>query len=83
MTEIDFTAIPARDTCFCKRILPINARQWKSLTIFIKALSGMLARLHRGRKDMLGSMDGKHGAVYVEYVSLMVSCYWTKVFISA
>ena len=25
---------------------------------------------------MLGSMDGKHGGVYVEYVSLMVSCYW-------
>ena len=30
---------------------------------------------------MLGSMDGKHGEVYVEYVSLMVSCYWIKAFI--
>ena len=28
---------------------------------------------------MLGSMDGKHGEVYVEYVSLMVSYYWIKV----
>ena len=25
---------------------------------------------------MIGSMDGKHGGVYVEYVSLMVSYYW-------
>ena len=24
---------------------------------------------------MLGSSDGKHGGVYVEYVSLIVSCY--------
>ena len=37
----------------------------------------------RLRRDMhmLGSMDGKHRGVYVEYVSLMVSCYWIKVFI--
>ena len=28
---------------------------------------------------MLGSMDGKHRGVYVEYVSLMFSCYWVKV----
>ena len=30
---------------------------------------------------VLGSIDGKHvhGGVYVEYVSLMVSCYWIKV----
>ena len=32
---------------------------------------------------MLGSMDGKHGGVYVEYVSLMVSCYRIKVFMTA
>ena len=32
---------------------------------------------------ILGSMDGKHGGVYVEYVSLMVSCYWIKVLITA
>ena len=31
---------------------------------------------------MLGSMDGKHGVVYLEYVSLIVSCYWIKVFIT-
>ena len=30
---------------------------------------------------MLGSMDAKHGGVYVEYVSLMVSCCWIKAFI--
>ena len=27
---------------------------------------------------MLGSIDGKHGGVYVEYV-VRVSCYWIKV----
>ena len=27
---------------------------------------------------MLGSMDGKHGGVYVEYVSLMSSCQLDK-----
>ena len=32
---------------------------------------------------MLGAMDGKHRGVYVEYVSLIVSCYWLKVFITA
>ena len=29
----------------------------------IKALLGMLARLPWGRRDMLGSMNGKHGGV--------------------
>ena len=29
---------------------------------------------------MLGAMDGKHGGVYVEYVSLIVSCCWIKLF---
>ena len=38
-------------------------------------------RLPWGRRDLLGPMDGKHGVVYVECVSLMVSCYWIKVFI--
>ena len=49
----------------------------------IKALLGMLARLPWGRRDMLGSMDGNNGGVKVEYVSLIVSCYWIKVFIAA
>ena len=51
----------------------------------IRSLLGMLARLPKGRRDMhmLGSMDGKHGGVYAEYVSLMVSFYWIKVFITA
>ena len=52
-------------------------------TAYVKALLGMLARLPWGRRDMLGSMDGKHGGVYVEYVSPMVYCYWIKVFITA
>ena len=49
----------------------------------IKALLGMLARLPWGRRYiLLDSMDGKHG-VSVECVSLMVSCYWITVFITA
>ena len=32
---------------------------------------------------MLSSIDGKHGGVYVECVSLVVCCYWIKVFIAA
>ena len=43
----------------------------------------MLARLPWRRRDMLGSMNGKHGVMYVEHVSLTVSCYWIKVFITA
>ena len=31
-----------------------------------------------GRRDMLGAMDGKQGRVYVEYVSVIVSCCWIK-----
>ena len=54
------------------------------LNFWIKAFLGMLARLPWGRRDVLGSMDGgKHGGVYVEYVSLMVSCYWIKALITA
>ena len=49
----------------------------------IKELLGMLARLPWGRRDMLGSMNGKHRAVYVKYVSLIVTCHWIKVFITA
>ena len=49
----------------------------------IKALLGMLARLPWGRRDMLGSMNGKHRRVSVKYVSLIVSCHWIKVFITA
>ena len=32
----------------------------------IKALLGMLARLPLGRRDMLGSFNGKHGGVCVK-----------------
>ena len=46
----------------------------------IRALLGMLARLPWGRRDMLGSMNGKHGGVSVKYVSLIVFCHWIKVF---
>ena len=41
----------------------------------IKALLGMLARLPWGRRNILASMVGEHGVAYVEYVSLIVSCY--------
>ena len=53
---------------------------WSRQKVRIKALLGILARLPRDM-HMLGSMDGKHGGVYVEYVSLMVSCYWIIAFI--
>ena len=49
----------------------------------IKALLGMLARLPWGRRDMAGLMNGKHGGVYVKYVSLIVCCHWIRVFITA
>ena len=49
----------------------------------IKALLGMLARLPWGRRDMLGSMNGKYEGVSVKYASLIVSCHWIKVFITA
>ena len=46
----------------------------KSITFTgeIKALLGMLARLpcNWGRRDMLGSMNGKYKGVYVRYASL-------------
>ena len=42
----------------------------------------MLARLPWGKRDILGSMDGKHG-IDVECIPLMVSCYWIKVFLTA
>ena len=54
--------------------------------LYDKALLGMLARLPWGRRDMLGSMNEKHGGVNVKYVSLipsMVSCHFIKVFITA
>ena len=49
----------------------------------IEALLDMRARLPWGRRDILGSMNGKHGVVSVRYVSLIVSCHWIKVFITA
>ena len=36
--------------------------------IHIKALLGMLARLSWGRRNMIGSIDGRQGRVYLEYV---------------
>ena len=48
-----------------------------------QALLGMLARLPWGRSDMLGLMNGKYEGVYVKYASLIVSCHWIKVFITA
>ena len=41
----------------------------------IKALLGMLARLPRGKRDMLSSMNGKYGGVSVKYASPIVSCH--------
>ena len=49
----------------------------------IEALLGMLARLAWGRRDTLGLMNGKYGEVSVKYASLIVSCHWVKVFITA
>ena len=49
----------------------------------IKALLGMLARLPWGRRDVLGSINGKYEGVSVKYASLIVSCHWIKVFITA
>ena len=49
----------------------------------IKALLGMLPRLPWGRSDVLGLMNGKYEGVYVKYASLIVSCHWIKVFITA
>ena len=46
----------------------------------IKALLDMLPW---GRRDVLGSMNGKYEGVYVKYASLIVSRHWIKVFISA
>ena len=51
--------------------------------VIIKALLGMLARLPWGRSDVLGLMNGKYEGVYVKYASLIVSCHWIKVFITA
>ena len=44
------------------------------MNVLIKALLGMLARLPWGRRDMLGSMNGKCEGVSVKYASLIVSC---------
>ena len=48
-----------------------------------KASLGMLARLPWGRRDMLGSIDGKYEGVSVKYASLIVYCHWIKIFITA
>ena len=49
----------------------------------IKALLGMLARLPWGKRDVLGSINGKYEGVSVKYASLIFSCHWIKVFITA
>ena len=41
---------------------------FKTLKGGIKALLGTLARLSWGRRNMIGSMDGRQGRVYIEYV---------------
>ena len=51
--------------------------------IKIKALLGMLARFPWGRRDVLSSTNGKYEGVSVKYASLIVSCHWIKVFITA
>ena len=57
----------------------------------IKELLGMLARLCWGRRDMLGSrmenteecMLNIHIYTYMYIYTLIVSCHWIKVFITA
>ena len=49
----------------------------------IKALLGMLARLPWGRRDVLHSINGKYEEMSFKYASLIVSCHWIKVFITA
>ena len=63
-------------------LIPILRRPPQQ-SLSIKALLGMLARLPWGRRDMLGSMNGKYEGLSVKYASLIVSCYWIKVFIIA
>ena len=38
-----------------------------NIIVKIKALLGILARLPLGRRNMIGSMDGRQGRVYLEY----------------
>ena len=63
--------------------MTIHNRNVISIKCFDQSVLGMLAKLPRGRRDMLGSMNGKHGGVSVKYVSLIISCHWLKVFITA
>ena len=79
----------------CKNGCALPCKHWKSRFIMwllkrspqywnqIKALLGMLARLPWGRRDVLGSMNGKYEGVSVKYASLIVSCHRIKVFITA
>ena len=43
----------------------------EATTSAIKALLGMLGRLSWGRRDMLGSMNGKYGRVSVKYLYII------------
>ena len=45
-----------------------GASELNTVDSWNKASLGMLARLPSGRRDIIGSMDGKHGEVSVEYV---------------
>ena len=62
---------------------PYVSRHVTNIYEKIKGLVGMLARLPWGRSDVLGLMNGKYEGVYVKYASLIVSCHWIKVFITA
>ena len=59
-------------------ILRSGFRKFFDNHVLIKELLGMLARLPCGRRNMSGSMNGKHGGIYVKYVSLIVSFHWIK-----
>ena len=48
--------------------------------IWIKAVLGMLARFPWVRREMLRSTDGKHGGVYIKYVSLKAWRNWPALF---
>ena len=68
---------------------PISLKQAKMMVIY----SYKLYRVHQsvawyaceaplGKERYVRLNGWKHGGVYVEYVSLMVFCYWIKVFIT-
>ena len=57
---------------------PMSAGQLSKSCVFCDIhgmIKALLARLPWGRRNISASMDGEHGVVYVECVSLIVSCY--------